>query len=72
MLVGVAPEDVVVDEGRVVAGLVVVEGEGAAPGIHCEYQGLRTVQIDPERHVVGPVQPIPPPMMSEFYRLETI
>ena len=72
MLVGVVIEDVVVDEGGVVVGAVVVEGGGAAPGIHCEYQGLRTVQIDPDEHVIGPVQPMPPPMMDESHRLETI
>jgi len=67
--VGVVSEEVVVDEGGVVAGAV---GVGAAPGMHCEYQGLRTVQIDPDKHVIGPVQPMPPPMMDESHRLETI
>ena len=32
------------------------------PAMHCEYQALEYVQQDPEAHVVGPVQPIPPPI----------
>lgn len=31
------------------------------PGMHCEYQGFEYMQQDAEAHVVGPVQPIPPP-----------
>lgn len=31
-------------------------------GLHCEYQSLEYVQQDPEAHVLGPSQPIPPPV----------
>jgi hypothetical protein len=57
----VVTTNVVVELGLgVVVVVVVVVGEGAAPGIHCEYQGLLKTQPDPDTQVVGPDQFIPP------------
>ena len=63
---------VVLDIVEVLAVMEVVEEEDAIlllldavqlPGMHCEYQSLEYVQQDPEAHIVGPAQPIPPPVV---------
>ena len=51
------PDGVVVT-GGVVTGRVVC---GDDPGRHCEYQSLLKTHVLPDTHVVGPVQPCPPP-----------
>lgn len=62
----VVVELAVVDEATDVElpGLAEVEEEDAPPllpGRHWEYQLFEKVHVDPEAHVVGPVQPWPPP-----------